>query len=202
MATKAEKQALGFLVAVAIAGGVVRAVGVDRFAASPARGVVADRDLGARALADQLEAVDSARRAGPRRGRARPNAVPRGRPPQNVTDRTGRTSASPDARSSSRTDRPKPHREDAALTSPIDVNAANASELERLPKVGPALARRIVEWRERHGPFRGPDDLRHVRGIGVATLRLIAPHVTFSGRHSPLLSEGPPGPAHSHDGDD
>jgi hypothetical protein len=49
-----------------------------------------------------------------------------------------------------------------------------------------------VAWRERHGPFAGPEDLRHVRGIGPSTVRLLLPLVTFSGRHSPLLSEGPP----------
>lgn len=199
MATKAEKQALGFLVAVAIAGGVVRAVGVDRFTPSPAAHT-AGGDLGARALASQLEAVDSARRAGPRRGKGRPKSSPKA--PRTVTDRTGADAVSGAARSSARSNRPTPQSRDSAPTSPLDVNAANASELERLPKVGPALARRIVAWREQHGPFNGPDDLRHVRGIGTATLRLIAPHVTFSGRHSPLLSEGPPGPWHFHDGDD
>lgn len=202
MATKAEKQALGFLVAVAIAGGVVRAVGVDRFTPSAPTGVVADSDLGARALAGQLEAVDSARRAGPRRGKGKPRVTLKARAPQNVTDRTGAAAPRSREASSPRANRPTPRGGDAVFTSPIDVNAANASDLERLPKVGPALARRIVEWRERHGPFSGPDDLRHVRGIGAATLRLIAPHVTFSGRHSPLLSEGPPGPWHFHDGDD
>lgn len=198
MATTAEKQALGFLVAVAIAGGVVRAVGVDRFTPSAAPPAVSGGDLGARALASQLEAVDSARRAGPRRGKSRPKAASGTRAPQRVTDRT-RDSAS---RSSARVERPTPTAQATAPTSPIDVNAASAAHLERLPKVGPALAQRIVAWREQHGPFSGPDDLRHVRGIGAATLRLIAPHVTFSGRHSPLLSEGPPGPAHFHDGDD
>jgi competence protein ComEA len=72
------------------------------------------------------------------------------------------------------------------------VNRASADELERLPRVGPALAKRIVEWRERHGPFQGLDDLRHVRGIGPTTVRLLDSLVTFSGGHSPLDGEGSP----------
>jgi hypothetical protein len=51
-----------------------------------------------------------------------------------------------------------------------------------------ALAKRIVEWRDRHGPFNSPDDLRHVRGIGPSTARLLDSLVTFSGRHRPLAS--------------
>ena len=61
----------------------------------------------------------------------------------------------------------------------VDVNRATAAELERLPRVGPALARRIVAWRETHGRFQSIDDLRHVRGIGPATAALLAQSVTF-----------------------
>ena len=73
----------------------------------------------------------------------------------------------------------------------MDVNAATTQELERLPRVGPALAKRIVEWRERHGPFSNLEDLRHVRGIGPSTVRLLDSLVTFSGRRSPFQSEAP-----------
>ena len=48
----------------------------------------------------------------------------------------------------------------------VDVNAADVAELERLPGVGPALAQRIVEERERRGPFRSAEELTRVRGIG------------------------------------
>src|SRR5687768_4908966 len=52
----------------------------------------------------------------------------------------------------------------------IDPNRAAEAELDRLPGVGPAAARAIVESRERDGTFAGPDDLLRVRGIGSATL--------------------------------
>ena len=52
----------------------------------------------------------------------------------------------------------------------LDVNTADVAELERLPQVGPALARRIVEDRQARGPFRSAEDLARVRGIGPKTL--------------------------------
>ena len=52
---------------------------------------------------------------------------------------------------------------------PVDVNTASAEALQTLPGIGPALAARIVEHREKNGRFRSPDDLRKVRGIGPAT---------------------------------
>lgn len=53
---------------------------------------------------------------------------------------------------------------------PLDLNTATEAELEKLPGVGPSLARRIVEFRGRHGPFAGVDGLVGVRGIGPRTL--------------------------------
>lgn len=49
---------------------------------------------------------------------------------------------------------------------PLDLNAADAAALQGLPGIGPSLAGRIVAYREAHGPFRGPEDLLHVPGIG------------------------------------
>jgi competence protein ComEA len=48
----------------------------------------------------------------------------------------------------------------------VDVNTASESDLERLPGVGPSLARRIIEYREANGPFATADDLQNVSGIG------------------------------------
>jgi competence protein ComEA len=52
----------------------------------------------------------------------------------------------------------------------VAVNRADASGLEALPGVGPALAARIVEDRSRNGPYQRPEDLLRVPGIGPATL--------------------------------
>jgi competence protein ComEA len=53
----------------------------------------------------------------------------------------------------------------------ININTATAAELELLPGIGPALAARIVEDREKKGPFKSVDDLDRVRGIGPETIR-------------------------------
>lgn len=47
-----------------------------------------------------------------------------------------------------------------------DLNRASIAELDRLPGIGPVLARRIVEHRERHGAFRSTEELLAVPGIG------------------------------------
>ena len=52
----------------------------------------------------------------------------------------------------------------------VDLNRATLAELDALPGIGPVLARRIVEHRGRHGPFRSVDELRAVAGIGPALL--------------------------------
>ena len=63
----------------------------------------------------------------------------------------------------------------------VDVDRAAADELERLPRVGPALARRIVAEREAHGPFGSLQGLRRVSGIGPKLLHDLEAHVTFGG---------------------
>ena len=59
----------------------------------------------------------------------------------------------------------------AADTKParVNINTATAVELEALPGIGPAVARRIVEHREKNGPFRRSADLLNVKGIGAKT---------------------------------
>lgn len=52
----------------------------------------------------------------------------------------------------------------------IDLNAADAAALEELPRIGPALAQRIVEWRTTNGRFTSVDDLLGVSGIGEKML--------------------------------
>lgn len=66
-----------------------------------------------------------------------------------------------------------------AFTTPhVNINRATREELERLPGVGPALARRIVEHRERHGAFRRVEHLIAVRGISERRFAELRAHVT------------------------
>jgi len=52
----------------------------------------------------------------------------------------------------------------------VNINTADVAALETLPGVGPAIASRIVAWREENGPFRSVDELGAVSGIGEKTL--------------------------------
>jgi competence ComEA-like helix-hairpin-helix protein len=49
--------------------------------------------------------------------------------------------------------------------SAININKASESDLEKLPHVGPALARKIIEHRETYGPFRRPEHLLAIDGL-------------------------------------
>ena len=53
----------------------------------------------------------------------------------------------------------------------LDLNTATAAQLETLPGIGPALAERIIAYREENGPFISAEELLQVRGIGEKTLR-------------------------------
>jgi competence ComEA-like helix-hairpin-helix protein len=59
----------------------------------------------------------------------------------------------------------------------IDVNTAGEAEMAQLPGLGPVTARRIVDWRRDHGPFRSLDELLDVTGIGSATWAAMRPHL-------------------------
>ena len=52
----------------------------------------------------------------------------------------------------------------------VDINAGGVEELDKLYGVGPAIAARIIEEREKNGPFTYPEDLLNVNGIGQKTL--------------------------------
>ncbi|MCC6245318.1 MAG: helix-hairpin-helix domain-containing protein [Gemmatimonadaceae bacterium] len=169
MPTPAERHALLFLAAVAVLGGGARALNARRFVqqTTAAERLVhpdsAGRSAGERALVAQLQAVDSARAA--QKSRASRPRSSGGRSGRRVAGDTGDGVAAPEPRE--------------RVPVVVDVNQATERELERLPRVGPALAKRIVAWREAHGPFRSLEDLRHVRGIGPATIALLTSSVTF-----------------------
>jgi competence protein ComEA len=74
-------------------------------------------------------------------------------------------------------ERPVPGKKSVDPSRPVDVNRASASELQRLPGVGPKIAERILTAREKT-PFKSINDLRKVSGIGVKTLEKLRPFVT------------------------
>lgn len=64
----------------------------------------------------------------------------------------------------------------------LDLNEASPAALDTLPGVGPVMAQKIVEYRERHGGFSRVDELHRVPGIGPKTFKKIQPHVRLSER--------------------
>ncbi|AYF99373.1 competence protein ComEA [Protaetiibacter intestinalis] len=59
----------------------------------------------------------------------------------------------------------------------VDLNTADVAALDTLPRIGPAMAQRIIDWREANGPFSSVDDLLAVSGIGAKTVEALRPLV-------------------------
>jgi len=57
----------------------------------------------------------------------------------------------------------------AAEMEKININTASAEELGNLKRIGPKYAARIIEFREKNGPFEKPEDIMKVKGIGQKT---------------------------------
>jgi len=60
----------------------------------------------------------------------------------------------------------------------VDVNAASEEELVNVPGIGKSLARRIVEFREKNGPYRQIEDLLKIQGIGEKSLQKLRPYLS------------------------
>lgn len=62
---------------------------------------------------------------------------------------------------------------------PVNLNTAGPEELDTLPGIGPALAERIIQYREEHGPFTSVEQLDEVKGIGPSVLEKIGDRATI-----------------------
>ncbi|MDZ7724529.1 MAG: ComEA family DNA-binding protein [candidate division KSB1 bacterium] len=56
-----------------------------------------------------------------------------------------------------------------ALTGQININAADSRELQLLNRIGPMTAQKIIDYRNENGPFKRPEDLKKIKGIGPVT---------------------------------
>ncbi len=154
--TPAERKALLFLGGLTLAGALARGVRAWRQSEPvPAASV--------RALEAQLEAVDSARRVDSARKQTRKQS-------SRVSRRASRAEKSRSG--------PAPGAPAAPLR--VDLDVATAAQIESLPGIGPALAQRMVAYRDSCGPFGTLARVDRVPGIGPAMLGRIAPWVTFS----------------------
>jgi competence protein ComEA len=169
MATPGERKALLFLAGVALLGGIVRVIGLRDARPLPAE------DLAA--LDRQLSAVDSASRVekAARSGGGRPSRK-KTRSTERAPPRASITTPSSSQRQAITTPGP---------SNPLDLDRASAADIEALPGVGPALADRIVAWRDSAGGLGGLDALDCVPGVGPALLRRLSPNVTFSASRRP-----------------
>jgi competence protein ComEA len=64
----------------------------------------------------------------------------------------------------------------------IDINKATVLDLQKLPGIGPSLAKQIVAYREKNGPFRRVEDLMAIKGIGFKKWKKIRPYVRIGDR--------------------
>ncbi len=70
---------------------------------------------------------------------------------------------------------------DAPSQGTVNLNTATAEQLQLLPRVGPALASQIINFRESNGPFRSVDELLAVKGIGETSLKNMNSYLSVSG---------------------
>ncbi|MBN2091907.1 ComEA family DNA-binding protein [candidate division KSB1 bacterium] len=65
----------------------------------------------------------------------------------------------------------------AAIPAKININSDSVVELIKLPKVGPALAKRIIDYRQQNGDFKKITDIKKVKGIGPKIYQQIQPYI-------------------------
>ena len=67
-----------------------------------------------------------------------------------------------------------------APTAIVNLNTASAIDLEGLPGIGAKTAARIVEYRQKNGPFKKVEELMNVRGVGEKNFLKLKPQLTIS----------------------
>jgi competence protein ComEA len=84
----------------------------------------------------------------------------------------------------------KPSAENTRATKPpastaiVNINSASAAEFEALPGIGPKTAARIVEYRQKNGPFKKVEELMNVRGLGEKNFLKLKAQLTLGAAKS------------------
>jgi len=71
----------------------------------------------------------------------------------------------------------------------VNLNTATVADLQELPGVGAKVAARIVEYRQKQGPFKRIEELMNIQGIGEKSFLKLRPQITVGGK-----TEMPPPP--------
>jgi competence ComEA-like helix-hairpin-helix protein len=77
----------------------------------------------------------------------------------------------------------------AGNTSIVDINHAGIEELTTLPGIGKTTAQKIIEFREKNGPFRRVEELLIIRGISEKRLKQIRPRLSLGNEQKPMDSK-------------
>ncbi|MGD9694395.1 MAG: helix-hairpin-helix domain-containing protein [Thermoleophilia bacterium] len=129
------------------------------------------RDPGVYELAPGARVIEAVREAGGPTRRADTSALNLAAPVQDGQQ----VRVPPRAAAGAAGDGPAPA--SAAPGAPISLSSATTDQLEALDGIGPAIAGRIVAWRDSNGGFGSVDQLLEVPGIGPARLEALRPHV-------------------------
>jgi competence protein ComEA len=70
----------------------------------------------------------------------------------------------------------------ARPTALVNLNSATASQLQELPGIGAKTAERIIEYRQKKGPFKKIEELMNVKGIGEKSFLKLRPQITVTGK--------------------
>ena len=77
-----------------------------------------------------------------------------------------------------------------AVTSAININTASANELQALPGIGAKTATRILEYRQKNGPFKKVEELMNVRGVGEKNFLKLKAQITVAPKADRPVSQG------------